>query len=707
MKKFLIVLFVLIFSLFLFDILYYRVGLYFPNDKDIEVISYTNNREMLIKTNNGYDNVIVKGVNLGGFIPNNYVTDYSIDYDKYYEWIESIYEMGSNTIRLDTIFNDEFYNAFYDFNEKHDKPLYLIQGINLDTYALNSHISGFDKEYYGELITQAEDAVDVVHGRKKLTLSKHGKGTYKKDVSKYVLAYIVGSEWMEDTILYTNNTLSEKAGYTGKYISTTDTASSFETMLAKVMDHLISYEAKKYSEIHSISFINTPETDPVAIIPEVRFDPDKEIYSLYPDTLKYFYHKAVKLDLENINAINGYNGLFASYNISSYYPNYLSYENKEYEDTYASYISSLVAHHTVPVLVTEFAYSTSRGVSTLVDDTYGNFGGMTEEEQGNSLVKAYHTIINSNASGGIIATWQDEWDKRSWNTLEKVDITKSIYWSDAQTTNQSLGLLSFDPGEKESVCYVDGDVSEWDDNDLVLDNDDVSLSMKQDEKYLYFYIKRKNNNTLPIYIPIDTTNKSGSKYSSNYNLNFDRNADFLILIDGENSEIFVQEYYNVLNAVDGYEVYNRNSYINKPEKDSSLFTPINLLIEPYSVNTFSRTYGSATLVNTGKLTFGNGNPNDSNFNSQADYYEMNGNIELRIPWGILNFSNPSNLQIHDDYYENYGVEEINISKIYVGAGTNSYIELKPFKLEKWTKATYHERLKKSYFIVQNDWRNLQ
>lgn len=707
MKKFLIVLFVLIFSLFLFDILYYRVGLYFPNDKDIEVISYTNNREMLIKTNNGYDNVIVKGVNLGGFIPNNYVTDYSIDYDKYYEWIESIYEMGSNTIRLDTIFNDEFYNAFYDFNEKHDKPLYLIQGINLDTYALNSHISGFDKEYYGELITQAEDAVDVVHGRKKLTLSKHGKGTYKKDVSKYVLAYIVGSEWMEDTILYTNNTLSEKAGYTGKYISTTDTASSFETMLAKVMDHLISYEAKKYSEIHSISFINTPETDPVAIIPEVRFDPDKEIYSLYPDTLKYFYHKAVKLDLENINAINGYNGLFASYNISSYYPNYLSYENKEYEDTYASYISSLVAHHTVPVLVTEFAYSTSRGVSTLVDDTYGNFGGMTEEEQGKSLVKAYHTIINSNASGGIIATWQDEWDKRSWNTLEKVDITKSIYWSDAQTTNQSLGLLSFDPGEKESVCYVDGDVSEWDDNDLVLDNDDVSLSMKQDEKYLYFYIKRKNNNTLPIYIPIDTTNKSGSKYSSNYNLNFDRNADFLILIDGENSEIFVQEYYNVLNAVDGYEVYNRNSYINKPEKDSSLFTPINLLIEPYSVNTFSRTYGSATLVNTGKLTFGNGNPNDSNFNSQADYYEMNGNIELRIPWGILNFSNPSNLQIHDDYYENYGVEEINISKIYVGAGTNSYIELKPFKLEKWTKATYHERLKKSYFIVQNDWRNLQ
>jgi len=78
----------------------------------------------------------------------------------------------------------------------------------------------------------------------------------------------------------------------------------------------------------------------VAIIPEVVFDIEKETYNLYPNNLKYFYHKAVKLDLGHLNGVNGYNGLFAAYNISSYYPNYLSYENKEYDDTYASYISS-------------------------------------------------------------------------------------------------------------------------------------------------------------------------------------------------------------------------------------------------------------------------------------------------------------------------------------------------------------------------------
>ena len=163
----------------------------------------------------------IKGVNLGGFLPNNYVTDYAIDYDTYYRWLEDIYEMGANTIRLDTIFNDDFYDAFYDFNNNHDDKLYLIQGINIPTYALNSHIGGYDKDFYGELIKQAENAVDVVHGRKKLTLSNVGKGSYKNDVSSYVLGFIVGSEWMEDTILYTNNTLSNSEAFSPASLNVT------------------------------------------------------------------------------------------------------------------------------------------------------------------------------------------------------------------------------------------------------------------------------------------------------------------------------------------------------------------------------------------------------------------------------------------------------------------------------------------------------
>lgn len=707
MKKFIIIVFTVLAAYFLFDLAYYRWSFYLPKNDYVKVVSYVENKNMRILEKDGYKNITVKGVNIGGSIPGHYVTDYAIPYETYYSWLESIQNMGANTVRLNTIFNDEFYNALYDFNKNHDTKLYLIQGINLDSYALNSHHDGFSSAFYGELITQAENAVDVIHGRKKLALSKHGKGTYKHDISEYVLGYIVGSEWMEDTVLYTDKSNTDKRFFSGNYVETSEDATPFEVMLTKVIDHMISYETKKYNEQHNISFINSPESDPVAIIPEVRFDEEKEVYSLHPESLKYFYHKAIKLDMEHIKTKNDFKGLFAAYNVSSYYPNYLSYENKEYDDTYASYLQNLNAYHTYPVLITEFAYSTSRSVSTVVDDQYGDFGGMTEEEQGASLVKAYHTILSSGSVGGIIATWQDEWDKRSYNTMEKVDITHAINWSDAQTTNQGLGLLTFDPGKDRSIVYVDGDTKEWTDGDRILYNDDVSLSVKQDEKYLYLYIDNKKKATGPLYIPIDTTPKSGTKVAEDYNLNFDRYADFLLVINGREGELLVQEYYDVLRAVDGYEVYNKNSYIDIPDRYSPVFTPINLLIEPYSVNTFSRNYGTATLKNTGRLRFGNANPSSLDFDSQADFYEKDGKIEIRLPWQILNFSDPSSSLIHDDYYENYGVDSIKIDEMYIGASFSKDISLGSYLLKEWgNKVTYHERLKKSYDIVKNDWRNM-
>jgi hypothetical protein len=65
--------------------------------------------------------------------------------------------------------------------------------------------------------------------------------------------------------------------------------------------------------------------------------------------------------------------------------------------------------------------------------------------------------------------------------------------------------------------------------------------------------------------------------------------------------------------------------------------------------------------------------------------------------------------IHDDYYENYGVEYINIHKMYVGIGSKdnkgNIIKTYPFELRGWDKVTYHERLKQSYYMIQKIWTN--
>lgn len=111
----------------------------------------------------------------------------------------------------------------------------------------------------------------------------------------------------------------------------------------------------------------------------------------------------------------------------------------------------------------------------------------------------------------------------------------------------------------------------------------------------------------------------------------------------------------------------------------------------------------AIVSETGKLTFGSTDKENKNYTTQADYYYEDNQIEVRIPWGLLNFSDPSNLLIHDDYYKHYGVEAIPISNIYVGATTKSNVNLKKATLKKATVDVYHEELKDSYYIVKESW----
>ena len=47
--------------------------------------------------------------------------------------------MGAHTVRVNTILNDEFYNALYEYNKNNDDPLWLIHGVWINDYVQNSH----------------------------------------------------------------------------------------------------------------------------------------------------------------------------------------------------------------------------------------------------------------------------------------------------------------------------------------------------------------------------------------------------------------------------------------------------------------------------------------------------------------------------------------------------------------------------------------
>lgn len=719
MKKFLIAAASFMLLAVLLYTAYYQWGFYWKTGNEEEVTAFTTTlgKDILVDTGKGLEPYEIKGVNLGAGIPSHFATEYAIDKETYVRWFQQIKDMGANTIRVYTILSSEFYEAVYEYNFNNPDPLYLLHGVWVDDYVLNSHVDAYDDSFFKAFRSDCRTLVDILHGRKRLNLgygTTNASGSYNKDISQWVLGYILGVEWEDVTVAYTDQMQKERNQYHGTYMYTSEDATPFEALLAQAGDEIISYESSKYRQQRLVAFSNWPTTDP--------FEYSEEVTKLFL--------KCAKVDVEHILTTAAFqSGHFASYHVYPYYPDYLQYdeellsglsfaegfrqENGLY-NTYGIYLKMLNQHHTIPVVISEFGVPSSRGRAQTDFHTERSQGFLTEQEQGQALAECYYDIREAGCAGSIVFTWQDEWFKRTWNTMANIDLTKTAFWSDYQTNEQYFGLLSFDPGKEKSICYTDGDVSEWSRDDLVLQNDSYELSVKYDEKYLYFRIYAENLNleNRKLYIPLDITPKTGSYYVEKENIRCSQPIDFLMILDGrDNSRILVQERYDAFEVIFGENYDGINPYFQEPDKDSPVFRPIYLALQLSDEEAVEMQMQELTKFETGRLVWGNGNPDAEDFNSVSDFCTKGDNIEIRLPWQLLNFANPSEMQIHDDYYEHYGIELMGIDHIYIGVGDDSRssrIEMGSLALEGWgRKPTAHERLKRSYYVMQALWKDVE
>ena len=726
MKHFVLIMAGLLISLLLVLAAFYNAGIYFDfmTEKEVSTFVRTDGNDVMLQQNGQWQKYIVKGVNMGTGIPGEWSTDYAIDKTTYLRWLGLIQDMGANTVRVYTIQTDDFYNAFFEYNSERTKrgedPLYLLQGVWVNDYVQNSHMDALDAKFKDKLIDDTLMMVDVIHGQRVIMQSDTymGSGIYLHDISPWVLGYVLGVEWEDVTVAYTNEKYPHRNSYQGEYLMTTADATPFEAMLAELGDRMLSYESSRYGQQRLFAFANWVPTDPFE----------------YPQNVSFFFKKCASVDVEHICATDKViSGQFASYHAYPYYQDFLSYMEPEFwssltdkpvdfsdcfgaegtMNTYRAYLKLLNAHHEIPVIITEFGVSTGRGMAQCDINTGRNQGYMSENDQGDALVACWEDLLAADCSGGCVFSWQDEWFKRTWNTMHAVDLSRTAYWSDYQTNEQYFGLLSFDPGAEEWICKLDGDVSEWNDADVIVSYEDgSSVSMKYDERYLYFRIHKPNlrfgNETLAL--PIDVTPKTGTTYSAEHNLKFERACDFLIVLHGkEDSRVLVQDRYNPLMAIYSLNVTGEDVYLDPPDKDSPHFEQIHLILQT-SVFQATDQEGDAPAetFETGLLRYGDGNPDHEEYDSLADFICKGNEIELRLPWQLLNFADPSRMSIHDDYYDgNYGIEFITASKLYVGLsglGDGERIAMGALDLTGWGNLVqYHERLKPSYSILQDCW----
>lgn len=649
----------------------------------------------------------IRGVNMGMAKPGTWPGEAEITFEEYVRWLNQIDEMGANVLRVYTIHPPEFYQALWLHNQTAEDPLYVMHGVWIEEESLESELDAYLPEIISAFEDEIEDVIDVIHGNSILPeRTGHASGNYSYDISEYMLGYILGVEWYPRMVEETKARHADLPEFNGQYFSTSE-ANAFEKWLAERMEFVVDYQATNYQTMHPISFTNWPTTDLLEHPAEPSIEED--LVSVDPNTI---------FESEEMKA-----GYFASYHVYPYYPDFLNYEedyvnfvdHRGERNNYAGYLNDLISAHRMPLVVAEFGVPASRGMTH--KNPFGwNQGFISEREQGEIVVRLFEDMFEQGAAGGLMFTWQDEWFKRTWNTMELDNPDQRPYWSNVQTNEQRFGLLSFETHTKP----VDGNPDKWNPSEELDSKENgliQALSVDHDEAFLYFMIDFDENQwdrETQFNILLDTIpNQGNHSVPLIDDVTFDEGIDFVIELSAENeSRVWVDNYYDPFYYQYGYEL----EFLDNSEviaNNDGQFNLIHYALSKPMIIPSTGEFIPFDYYETGLLKEGMGNPQSDDYDSLADYIinEESGIIEVRIPWLLLNVKDPSQKEIMGDLWPegleaSEFIEQIDIAL----AATKdkrlvdqlpSNQQLLSYTWDKWEQPGYEERLKESYHVIQD------
>jgi hypothetical protein len=659
--------------------------------ENLKIFARTVKNSFQILKDGKWEDFFVKGVNIGAALPGKWFTDFPKDEEVYLDWFQKIGQMQANSIRIYTLLPPEFYNALEFYNRKHpEAPLWLFQEIWPE-----ENPEGHDylkKSYVDSYYKEIEYGIDAVHGKANIPERKgRAYGIYTSDVSKYVLGYLVGRE-LEPEEVETTNEKNAGFRYEGEYMSTEKTASPTEAWLAMNCDYVLKYEEGKYGIQHPVSIVSWPTLD-------VK-EHDSEWNA--PGLKSLEFNDKVSVNINNISQGKKMTaGFFGAYHIYPNYPDFInneikynSYTDEEGRFRYGGYLKEFIETHTkYPALVAEFGLPTGMGNAHTSPDGY-NHGAMTEGQQGEGIVRMMKAISREGYAGGLIFEWLDEWAKKTWITESyMIPYERHVLWHNALDPEQNYGLVAIESELGKDPEYIkegNGPIRK--------------ISLKKDSTFLYLDInfdKISDFTTEKLLIGFDTyeRNKGEFRFSPHIDVTAATGLEFLLEFSGQKAARILSH--------PGYNIANNkfSSYVSS----KGVFEEIRPIINSKRV----RKDGSvieAIHQDGSNLNFG-----DFESNSYNHWYFEGNNIHIRIPWGKLNFTDPSSLSVLDDNtvasdlsrdkLRTVKTDGILISALLYDLNKKEKIDMlstiEPYKWKEWEIPQYRERLKKSYFIIQD------
>ncbi len=681
----------------------------------------------------------VKGVNIGLGLPGCLPGEYAVKKGTYLKWFQQITELGANTVRVYAILPPDFYEALYRFNTSENR-LYLFQEIWTELPEDNN----FDEDRFKEgFFNEIRDAVDVIFGNTVLPERPgYASGRYEYDVSSYVAGFINGREWESCAVRGYNESRDRKTGdYLGEFLQIKN-GTPFEKWITKTCDFLQSYEHEKYHCSHPVTTVNWPTLDPLDHPSESLYEDEFRLQGKLPQGAPVPCNEnedMESLDLAKITSSRG-NGFFALYHVYPYYPDFMNNDYLELENPYFAYLAALKKHHgSQPIVIGEFGVPSSREIAHWNRKGW-NHGGHGDREQGEINAILMKTVYESGMAGGVVFSWFDEWFKRNW-LFENAELpaNRKPIWFNAQDPEENYGLLAAYPGYPEKKVQLTCRKEDWNGVPALYEKNDgamafrfanesdearrlVRLSAQHDEGYFYLLLETAGTidfKTANFLIALDTSASGVGERLFPFELDLKSPVGFTFLLHlcgTDSSRILVTA------AYDKY-LNGPNGPVRPEESDQGAWVMMENGTNNRRISKDRKHFFPSHVFTMSRLRFGSLDVKRRDYNSLADFFFVDNKIELRIPWGLINVTDPSSKMILWNERDSatrttagvklaaisYQPEEGKFIARKTGKTGNHTDSLpsvllpehiKTYSWDEWQTPIYHTFLKESYYSYQ-------
>ncbi|MGH9601404.1 MAG: tetratricopeptide repeat protein [Terriglobales bacterium] len=729
----------------------------------LQVLHKAGDGSMWMKRGSSWDRFYVLGANLGPAAPGYFPGQPPVQGSYYSQWLRYAEQANANVIRAYTLLPPAFYRAYRHHVQEGGK-IRLYQQIWVgDPPGKDLYESKFVEETRREI----RFVVDAMHGRGDVPPKyARGSGVYENNIAEHVAALMLGRELEASVVLRTDLLNPGKNKFEGKYL-TVSGATPTEVWFAEMLDYLVGYETDTYNWQHPVAIVNWPPLDPLrhpteaSIAEEVRIRVRRGEALAAPKELEDDNDTA-SIDESKFRATPAYPaGLFASYHVYPYYPDflildsqYLNARDSEGPNPMFGYLKKLREKIPHPLVISEYGVPSSIGISHF--HPYGwHHGGHSEQQQGELLGRFTRSIRESGCAGGVVFSLIDEWYKHNWLTVDfEQPLERTPLWLNELDPEKRYGLVGFRTSRWK---LFGGDAAAWSAERRIYQASGASpegvptvesVQVSEDEAYLYLRLNlncldcrgpRRRPDGKPDFdqaafaVAINTApTLAGIQQMPFGNLTLTGGANFLLYLrDPGYARLLVADNYNpyrIMGKGVGAETelgYRRGLSVTRDARGS---------FDEFIVETNRQRYGRDGTVYRGQrysrsiLRYGGANPAAPDFDSLAEWNaDVNQrSITVRIPWGKLLVTDPSSYQVFSGIEESLRVKtapspgldltvftlrprgaSADLSQMTVAASLPAAVNGKidhpqRFVLRKWEKVTPEPYLKKAYYAIQKE-----